>query len=250
MNASPNVTLTALSHTMVEAYSWGHAAKHASAPLRTMDEVQAAGHLADLPKIKEALTALLEPEGQGIAIFKKADDLMTEFPAFQDLEEYLIDLCVLRLLSELETDDDDDDAFDTPEWLKIEEAAADRGTELLNVMIYIKDCKLNDVDPDLEDFLYEFLLADDEDFQDELAIYEPFVKNLDLVAAPLKTLVLAGNNQRDNELQELFTPMMLFFREVEAKPSKLTLAILEYSAMPELHCALYRLLCVAMEAEL
>jgi hypothetical protein len=243
-----NATLIALSHAMVEGYSWGHAAKNAPAPFRSMDEVSAAPSMPALAPLKDGLRLLLAPTGQGIELFDKADALLDQYPAFDDLREYLIDLCVLQLLGELE--EEDDDAFDSPEWLKIEEAAADRGTELLNVLIYTKDCKLNESDPDLEDFLYEFLLADEEDFQDELAIYEPFVKNMDLVQAPLKQLVQAGNNQRDNELRELFTPMMLYFREAEIKPGKLTLALLESSALPELHCALYRVLCAAFAAEL
>lgn len=236
---------------MVEAYGWGHAAKLAAAPFKTMDEVRAVPALPELAPLKAALAELLGPTGQDIALFDKADALIDQYPAFEDLREYLIDLCVLQLLSELEADEEEEgDALDSPEWLKIEEAAADRGTELLNVLIYIKDLKINDADPDLEDFLYEFLLADEEDFQDELAIYEPFVKNIALIEAPLKQLVLAGNNMRDNELRELFTPMMLFFRDEEAMPGKLTLSLLENSALPELHCALYRLLCTAMAEEL
>ncbi len=245
-----NATLIQLSQTMAEAYSWGHAAKQAHAPFKSMSDVAAAPALAELPAFKSGLENLLGPTGQGTGIFAKADALVDQFPVFDDLREYLIDLCVLQLIAELEADEDGEDAFDTPEWVKIENATEDRGTELLNVMIYVKDCKINEADPDLEDFLYEFLLADEEDFQDELAIYEPFVKNMDLVQAPLKQLVLAGNSQRDNELQELFTPMMLFFREVELEPGKLTLSILELSATPELHCALYRLLCAAMAARL
>jgi hypothetical protein len=246
-----NTMLIALGQAMVDAYSWGYAAKNAATPFQTMDEVKAAPGLDGIADLQAGLVQLLGPEGQGVGIFAKADALMDAFPAFDDLREYLIDLCVVRLITELEgVEENEDDAFDSPEWLKIEEATGDRGSEVLNLLIYIKDCKINGADPDLEDFLYEFLLADDEDFQDELAIYEPFVKNLTLIEAPLKTMILAGNNQRDNELRELFTPMMLFFREEEAVPGKLTLALLEYSALPELHCALYRLLCAALTAEL
>ena len=118
------------------------------------------------------------------------------------------------------------------------------------MLIYIKECKLADADPDLEDFLYEFLLADDEDYQDELEIYEPFIKGLEVIDAPLKQLIQTGNEQLDNEMRELYTPMMLFFRDAEAQPGKLTLALLEGSALPELHCAVYRLLCAAWGAEI
>lgn len=245
-----NATLIALGQAMVDAFSWGSAAKNAAAPFKTMDEVRVAPTLPGLAELKSGLAELLGPADQGTAIFAKADALLDRYPAFDDVREYLIDLCVLQLLSELEADEDEEfDALDSPEWQKIEEAAADRGTELLNVLIYIKDCKLNDADPDLHDFLYEFLLADEDDFQDELAIYEPFVKNAELIDGQLKQLVLAGNNQRDNELRELFTPMMLFFRDEEATPGKLTLALLENSALPELHCAIYRLLCAAFAAD-
>jgi hypothetical protein len=243
-----NATLIALSQKMAEAYSWGAAAKAAPAPFRNMAEVTAAPPITGLQEFKAALAELLKEEGAGTAIFAKADAVMDRFPAFDDLREYLIDLCVVLLLSELE--DDEDEAFESPEWLKIEEAAADRGTELLNVLIYIKECKLAEVDVDLEDFLYEFLLADDEDYQDELAIYEPFIKGLEVIDSPLKQLIQSGNNQRDNELRELYTPMMLFFRDAEEQPGKLTLALLESSALPELHCALYRLMCEAVRAEL
>ena len=49
---------------------------------------------------------------------------------------------------------------------------------------------------------------------------------------------------------ELFTPLMAFFRDQEPQPGKVTLGILESSALPEVHCALYRVLCEAMKAEI
>jgi hypothetical protein len=237
-----NTILTTLSHKMAEGFSWGRAAKNAPSPFRKIDEVLAAPGIANLAEFKAGLATLMAEDGQGPAIFVAADALIDRFDAFDDLREYLIDLCVLKLLNEIE-EEAGEDAFDSPEWLKIEDAAADRGTELLNALIYIKDCKLNVVEPDLEDFLYEFLMADEDEYQEELAIYEPLLKNIPLIEAPLKDLVLAGNAQMDNEMRELFTPLMLFFRESESTPGKLTLALLEHSAEPELHCALYRLMC-------
>jgi hypothetical protein len=246
-----NNALVGLGQTLVEAFAWGNAAKLAPAPFKSIEEVRAAPSLPDLPAIKTAISDLLEPDGQGVEIFKKADAVLDRFPAFEDLREFLIDLCVVRLMTDLEGDEEEgDEVFESPEWQKIENAAADRGTELLNVLIYIKECHLSEAEPDLEDFLYEYLLVDDEDYQDELAIYEPFIKGLEIADAPLKQLIQAGNNQRDNEMRELFTPMMLFFRDAETQPGKITLALLEHSALPELHCALYGLLCAALAAEI
>lgn len=241
-------SLILLSHTLVDAYSWGHAAKAAPAPFRNMEEVKAAAGLPGAAGLKVALEELLSVEGQGTGLMAKVDAALDQHAAFEDLREYLIDLCVLQLLGELE--EEDEEAYESPAWLKIEHAAADRGTELLNALIYIKECKNSEIAPSLEDFLYEFLMADDEDYQDELEIYEPFVKGQELIDSPLKQLVQAGNHQRDAEMRELFTPMMLFFRDAEAAPGKVTLAILESSALPELHCALYRLLCEAWAGEL
>ncbi|MFM2376866.1 MAG: hypothetical protein RLZZ165_1963 [Bacteroidota bacterium] len=240
-------TFSGLGQTMVEAYGWGASAKAASAPFHSWTEVLAAPRLEGTEELKAALAALLEQEGLGIGIFEKADLVMDGFPAFEELREYLIDLCVVRLLSEL---DEDPEVFESPQWMEIEDATADRGTELLNVLVYIQGCKLADTEPDLEDFLYEFLLADEEEYQEELEIYEPFIQHMKAIEAPLKQLIQIGNHGQDSEMREIFTPVMLFFREAEEKPGKLTLALLEGSALPELHCALYRLLCDAFKAEI
>lgn len=241
-----NEILIQLGHTMATAYSWGHAAKVAAAPFKTIAEVQAAPQLPGLDGLRAGMAEILGKPGQGVEVIVKVDELIDRFEEFEDLREYVIDLCVVGLLDELE--EEDEDALESPEWAKIEAAAGDRGSELLNLLIYIKDCKLAGAEPDLEDFLYGFLLADDEDYQDEMAIYEPIVKSQDLIEAPLKQMIQAGNNQRDNELRELFTPLMAFFRDQEPQPGKVTLGILESSALPEVHSALYRLLCEAMKA--
>ncbi|MFN8398007.1 MAG: hypothetical protein U0176_25550 [Bacteroidia bacterium] len=243
-----NEILIQLGQTMATSYSWGHAAKQASAPFKSIQEAQSAPQLPGLDELRAGMAELLGKPGQGVSVIVKADELIDRFEAFDDLREYLIDLCVVGLLDELE--EEDEDALESPEWAKIETAAGDRGSELLNLLIYIKDCKLAGAEPDLEDFLYGFLLADDEDYQDEMAIYEPIVKSQDLIEAPLKQMIQAGNNQRDNELRELFTPLMAFFRDQEPQPGKVTLGILESSALPEVHCALYRVLCEAMKAEI
>lgn len=245
-------SLSKIGQDLVEGYAWGQAAKAATDPFKTIEDVAEASKSATLEKLKAAIGTLLDTEGKGIALFKEVDALIDAYPAFEELREYIIDVCVVKLLQELEEEVDeesDDEAFDSPEWEKIEAAAAERGTELLNALIYIKDCRLNEAEPSMEDFLYDFLLAGEDDFQEEMAIYEPFVRQMDLVDAPLKQLIEAGNNQRDNELSDLFTPMLLFFRDPKSQSGKITLNILEHSAEPELHCALHNLLVSFFVAE-
>lgn len=243
-------SLVQIGQDLVEGYAWGQAAKVAAAPFRKIEAATEAAQTLEAKALKEGIQSLFEKDGQGTALFTAVDALIDQFPAFEELREYLIDLSVVKLLNELEEESDEDEALDSPEWAKIEAAAEDRGTELLNALIYIKDCKLNEAEPSMEDFLYEFLLAGEDDFQDEMAIYEPFVRQIDLVDAPLKQLIEAGNNQRDNELRDLFTPMLLFFRDPNAKSSVISLNILEFSAEPELHAALHNLLCSFYNAEI
>ena len=237
---------------MVEGFAWGQAAKLASDPFKNIDAAIEASNSEALDALKKEIGALLEAEGKGIALFKSVDSIFDQYAAFEELREYMIDLCVVKLLQELEEgeEDEEQDALDSPEWEKIEAAAEDRGTELLNALIYIKDCRLNETEPGMEDFLYNFLLAGEDDFQEEMAIYEPFVRQIDLVDAPLKQLIEAGNDQRDYDLADLFTPMLLFFRDPIAKQGKITLNILEFSAEPALHCALHNLLIGFNSAEI
>jgi hypothetical protein len=239
-------TFSGLGQTMVDAFGWGASAKVASSPFHSWAEVLAAPKLEGTEELKAELAELIDQEGLGIGIFEKVDLMINRFPAFEDLREYLIDLCVIRLLSELE---EDSEVFESPQWMEIENATADRGTELLNVLVYLQGCKLADTEPDLEDFIYEFLLADEEDYQEELEIYEPFIQHMKAIEAPLKQLIQIGNHEQDSDMREIFTPVMLFFREAEENPGKLTLALLEGSSLPELHCALYRLLCDVLKAE-
>jgi hypothetical protein len=240
--------LIAVAQSMADGLAWGKAAKQASSPFKSVEEAAKAANSPELEKVKAAFAQLFAKDGQGVKLFDAVDLLMDEHPDFEDLREYLMDICVVQLLSELE--EEEDDAFDSPEWEKIEKASEDRGTELLNALIYIKDCKLSEMEPSLEDFLYEFLLAEEDDFQEELSIYEPFVKNIEMIDAPLKQLVQVGNNLRDNDMRELFSPLMLFFREQEQKPGILTLALMEGSAEPEVHTALYQGLCKFAQAEI
>src|SRR5690606_19765916 len=106
------------------------------------------------------------------------------------------------------------DYLESEEWAGIEDQTIERGTELLNLLLYLSECADEDIDPDLEDFLREFLLVDEDEFQDEHHIYEPIISRQILVESSYEEIGSAARSlPSDQELAELFYPMMAFFFE-------------------------------------
>lgn len=143
------------------------------------------------------------------------DAVFDSHPKFEALREVFFDLLMINFFStdvkKLEAD-----YLEGDEWANIEEQTIDRGTELLNLLLYIKDCHDEELEPDLEDFLKEFLLIDDDEFQDEFEIYEDLIDNQDLAASDAKDICKAAEKlDLVPEMEELFVPFMVFFSDVE-----------------------------------
>src|SRR5690606_29209248 len=110
----------------------------------------------------------------------KLDSLIDDHTDYEALREVRFDLLMLsffasdvsRLASYY---------MESEEWAGIEEQTLDRGTELLNLLLYLAECADEEIDPDLEDYLQEFLLVDEDEFQDEHHIYEPIISRQILV---------------------------------------------------------------------
>ena len=99
-------------------------------------------------------------------------------------------------------------------WENIEEETLDRGTELLNVFLYLRECEDADVAPSLDDYLKEFLLVEEDEFQDEYRIYEQVIANQILVESDYSEIAKVSQSIGENdELYELFYPMIAFFYE-------------------------------------
>jgi len=134
------------------------------------------------------------------------------------LREVFFDLLLINFFSE-DVKKLEDDYLETKEWESIEEETLDRGTELLNLLLYLNECTDEDIQPDLEDYLKEFLLVDEDEFQDEHRIYEPVIENQILIESPVAEISrVAAKLPDDSELKEIFYPMMCFFQNIE--PSK------------------------------
>ncbi|MDB5131683.1 MAG: hypothetical protein JWR02_1432 [Mucilaginibacter sp.] len=140
------------------------------------------------------------------------DELFDNDPQLESLREVFFDLLLINFFS-ADVKKLEEDYLDTPEWEDIEEQTLDRGTELLNLLLYLNECEDEDIEPELEDYLKEFLLVDEDEFQDEYRIYEPVIAHQVLMDSPVEEISkVASKLPEDSELKELFYPMMCFFQ--------------------------------------
>jgi len=143
------------------------------------------------------------------------DAVFDENPQLEELREVFFDLLLMNFFS-ADVIKLEEDYLDSPEWEQIEEDTLDRGTELLNVLLYINECHDEDIEPELEDFLKEFLLVDEDEFQDEYRIYEDVIENQILMDSSIEEIAAAANKvDEESELKELFYPVMCFFYDIE-----------------------------------
>src|ERR1700722_8229105 len=140
------------------------------------------------------------------------DEIFDDYPELEALREVFFDLLLINFFS-ADVKKLEEDYLDSPEWEEIEEQTLDRGTELLNLMLYLNECSDEEIEPGLEDYLKEFLLVDEDEFQDEYQIYEPVIANQILVESPVAEIrKVAAELPNDSELKDLFYPMMCFFQ--------------------------------------
>src|ERR1700744_4387373 len=140
------------------------------------------------------------------------DGVFDDNPKVESLREVFFDLLMINFFS-ADVKKLEEDYLETQEWEEIEEQTLDRGTELLNLLLYLNECEDEDIEPELEDYLKEFLLVDEDEFQDEYRIYEPVISHQILMDSPVEEInKVAFNLPEDSELKELFYPMMCFFQ--------------------------------------
>jgi len=140
------------------------------------------------------------------------DGVFDDNPKVESLREVFFDLLMINFFS-ADVKKLEDDYLETQEWEEIEEQTLERGTELLNLLLYLNECEDEDIEPELEDYLKEFLLVDEDEFQDEYRIYEPVIENQILMESPVAEISrVAKDLPEDSEIKEIFYPMMCFFQ--------------------------------------
>jgi hypothetical protein len=169
------------------------------------------------------------------------DAAFDDHSLFEPLRELFFDLLLINFFNE-DVRKLEEDYLDSPEWEKIEEKTIDRGTELLNLLLYLQECQDEAIEPELSDFLREFLLVDEDEFQDEHRIYEEVIANQILVESSLKEVARVSSTlSEDSELKELFYPMIGFFRDPDPEDEDFN-EFIKYSENPDFDSAVYALL--------
>lgn len=138
------------------------------------------------------------------------DNWVAENPKVQELEEVLFDLLLVHFLS---AETHHEEYFESADWAEIENKILDRGTEMLNLFLYLGEARETEAKVGLDDFLNEFLLVGEDEFQDEYRIYESLIVNNHLLDADLGSLrELQKKVKPDTGIQEYFVPIVLFFQ--------------------------------------
>jgi hypothetical protein len=154
---------------------------------------------------------------------KLLEQWVAKHPTCQDLEDVLFDLLLVHFLAaELH----EENYFDSAEWNEIEQKTLDKGSEMLNLFLYLGEAKETEAEVSLEDFLNEFLLVGEDEFQDEYRIYESLIVNEHLLEADLGSLrLLKDKVKEDTGLKDFFIPIVLFFQNLEDPAEEANLAI-------------------------
>lgn len=135
---------------------------------------------------------------------------------FDELREVFFDLLMINFFT-ADVEKLEADYLESDEWAGIEEETLDRGTELLNLLLYINECHDEEIKPSLEDFLKEFLLVDEDEFQDEYHIYEDIIDNQQLADSSIEEICTNAKILKlGEEIEALFVPFMAFFLQPQS----------------------------------
>ena len=214
-------------------------------------------------KVKNALVASLnkfaaisgidagEMEQELIVVFSKElgflekvaefDAVFDAHASFEDLREVFFDLLMINFFAS-DVQKLEEDYLETDEWADIEEETIDRGTELLNLLLYINECHDEEIKPELGDFLREFLLVEEDEFQDEFHIYEDLISNQQLADSSIED-ICSHKSMIDlgEEMEELFVPFMSFFNQPKANAQAFA-DLEEFSSDKEFDSSVYALI--------
>ena len=199
---------------------------------------------ADQDTLTRVLPSLKEAFSQDAAFLDKVsamDKIVAENQALEPLGEFLFDLLLMNFFA-LDVQKLEGDYLESTEWEEIEEKTLDRGTELLNLLLYLNECADEEIEPDLNDYLSEFLLVDDDEFQDEHKIYESFISQQTLTEGSFDQIADAAKKPiHSDEIEDLFYVIMGFFH-VQAPTPQDWKDFKASAPNPALDVALYALL--------
>ena len=194
----------------------------------------------DAALLQESLITIFSKEIGFLEKVAEFDAAFDEYPAFDEVREVFFDLLMINFFAS-DVKKLEEDYLETDEWANIEEDTIDRGTELLNLLLYINECHDEEIKPELGDFLTEFLLVEEDEFQDEFHIYEDLISNQQLAESSIED-ICSHKNMVDlgEEIEDMFVPFMAFFNQPKATAEAYA-ELAEFSTNKEFESAVYAL---------
>ncbi|RZL40341.1 MAG: hypothetical protein EOO93_31220, partial [Pedobacter sp.] len=103
-------------------------------------------------ELTHKLVDVFEADDDFMAKVAKFDSVFDEYPKFEELRETYFDLLMINFFTS-DVKKLEEDYLESKEWEEIEDETIDRGTELLNLLLYINECHDEQIKPELDDFL-------------------------------------------------------------------------------------------------
>ncbi|MFD1771016.1 hypothetical protein [Sphingobacterium suaedae] len=204
-------------------------------------QAYAAAENVEAEALVQALRDAFDKDAPFMDKVQALDEAFDDHQHFEEVREVYFDLLMVNFFAE-DVQKLEADYLDSPEWEAIEEDTIDRGTELLNIFLYLRECADDEIEPSLDDYLKEFLLVEEDEFQDEYAIYEKVIANQILVDSNYAEIAkVASSLSYQDDLKELFYSMMSFFAEPYPTPEQLN-DFKQHAANKSLDTAIYQII--------
>ena len=208
--------------------------------IASLDQFASANHIESIA-IEQRLIEVFGKDMNFLEKVAEFDEIFDEHPKFDELREVYFDLLMINFFTS-DVNKLEEDYLETREWENIEEETIDRGTELLNLLLYINECHDEQIKPGLEDFLKEFLLVEEDEFQDEFHIYEDLISNQQLAESSVEDICNNANLlDLSEEMEELFVPFMTFFLQPKTNENTQQ-ELIKYSNNKSFDVAVYTLI--------
>ena len=111
--------------------------------------------------LNEKLSEIFSSKDNFIKKIKSLDSTSSEFKLPNDIGELIFDLLLFNFFSE-DSQRLGESFFEGKEWEQIEDVIIDRGTELMNILLYLQECKDSDIKFSIDDYLDEYLIGEDD----------------------------------------------------------------------------------------
>jgi len=139
------------------------------------------------------------------------DSILEEHKIPEDIGELMFDVVLYNFFSE-DSQRLGESFFESKEWEKMEDSIIERGTELLNILLYLQECKDSAIHYSIDDYLDEYLMTEEDMDQEEHEVYEAVIKNRETIAeGDLNTMVEISNSNPDSALGDQLLPFLLYF---------------------------------------